>query len=282
MSGKPPVRLVEVARGDFNRRFRVDLHDGYAVECVLYRGDTLCLSSQVGCAVGCPFCASGANGLVRPLSAAELAGQLEAVRRTGAPVARVTISGVGEPLHNVQAVGGFVERCHAERTPVSVTTSGGPVARLLSALHWPHNGLTVSVHAGSENVRARAVVRGPSLHELFECLAHAWPGLSRRRRRKVALAYLLLRDVNDSDEEVDAFAQRALTLPGVRVHLYAHNAVSTSPWQGATRERYEEVAARLRGHGLYVQLASRARREANGGCGTLVMLRNAPTTSSSA
>ena len=87
------MQLVEVETSAFNRRFRVELGDGSAVEAVHYRGDTLCISSQVGCAVGCPFCASGANGLLRPLAFDELWGQVEAVRARDLTVKRVTVSG---------------------------------------------------------------------------------------------------------------------------------------------------------------------------------------------
>ena len=81
----PVVTLVREHAGE-NRRWEVGLDDGNRVEAVLYRGDSLCVSSQVGCAVGCPFCASGANGLSRPLRFEELTGQVEAVLATGARV----------------------------------------------------------------------------------------------------------------------------------------------------------------------------------------------------
>ena len=77
------VALVHAGSSRFNERWLVRLRDGAQVECVLYRGDTLCVSSQVGCAVRCPFCASGARGLSRGLELDELIGQVEAVRALG-------------------------------------------------------------------------------------------------------------------------------------------------------------------------------------------------------
>jgi adenine C2-methylase RlmN of 23S rRNA A2503 and tRNA A37 len=112
---EPGLTLVAAGRSQFNERWSVRLHDGARVECVLYRGDSLCISSQVGCAVGCPFCASGANGLARALALDELIGQVEAVRALGHVVARVTLSGVGEPLHNSENARAFVAYCHAQR-----------------------------------------------------------------------------------------------------------------------------------------------------------------------
>lgn len=268
------MQLSEVDVSTFNRRFRVALDDGAGVEAVHYRGDTLCISSQVGCAVGCPFCASGARGLARPLRLDELWGQVEAVRALGHSVKRVTVSGVGEPLHNHHNVHALVLRCRAESIGPSLTTSGGPLARLAEWLHLPHNGLTISVHAGHEATRARLVPRGPALSPLFSTLGEVLPTLSRSRRKKVALAYLLIADENDADGELDAFIARAAPL-GVSVHLYAYNPVPTSAHRPLSRARYEACYARLTAAGLTVRMSSQARIEANGGCGTLVALRTA-------
>lgn len=262
-----------------NRRFAVRLDDGAEVEAVLYRGDTLCISSQVGCAVRCPFCASGANGLTRGLSFEELVAQVELVAALGVPVARLTVSGVGEPLHNHVPVLRLVRWAHARDTPASLTTSGGPLARLAEWLGEPtHNGLTLSVHAGTEPVRARLVPHAPALEPLFSLLAERVPSLPRRRRKKLALAYLALDGDNDDDAELDAFAARVRAIdPALTVHLYAHNAVPTSDRRGVSRARYEAMYERLVRAGLErVRMSSRARLEPNGGCGTLVALRQRP------
>lgn len=263
------LTLDEVGLSDFNRRFVVTLADQSRVEAVLYRGDTLCVSTQVGCAVACPFCASGAEGLSRALTLAELCAQVLAVEALGLPLARVTASGVGEPLHAPDAVLPFLAWCRNRGTPSSFTTSGGPLPRLVQFLNAPHNGATVSVHAGLAATRARLVPKGPALEPLFASLGEELPKLSRKRRKKVALAYLLLAGENDSAEELAAFAALARPL-GVAVHLYQHNAVATSSLHGATREAYERAYEQLRAAGLLVRMSSQARIEANGGCGTLV------------
>ncbi|MEM1415404.1 MAG: radical SAM protein [Myxococcota bacterium] len=267
----PSRRLEEVEVSAQNRRFLVRLDDGSAVETVLYRGDTLCLSTQVGCAVGCPFCASGAQGLGRALTLEELVLQLEEVRRAGHAPTKLTLSGIGEPLH-VPATEPFLDWARRGGLRVSLTTSGGPLHRLRAWLHRPHNGLTLSVHAGTEALRARLVPKGPALGPLFAVLAEELPRLTATRRKKTALAYLVLRDASDAPMELDAFAARARPL-GLAVHLYAHNPVATSPFEGVSREVYEAAYARLRAAGLVVRMSSTARREANGGCGTLVPLR---------
>ena len=258
--------------GQFNRRFGVRLDDGSRVECVLYRGDTLCVSCQVGCAVGCPFCASGANGFSRNLSLDELEFQVASVRARGHRIARLTVSGIGEPLHNLDVVEAFVGQGRAAKTGVSLTTSGGPVSRLGRLLRSPHNGVTVSVHAGTDAVRAQMVPRGPALDVLFAALEHELSTLSRSRCKKVALAYLVIAGLNDHEAELDAFGERASRLP-LDVHLYAYNPVATSQARPVTRARYEQIYEHLRALRLTVRMSSRARIESNGGCGTLLALR---------
>jgi 23S rRNA (adenine2503-C2)-methyltransferase len=271
---RPVVEIVEEHR-TANLRYVIALADQTSVESVLYRGDSLCVSSQVGCAVGCPFCASGANGLARNLELPELIGQVERVEaKLGRSVARVTVSGVGEPLHN-PAVVEFIDWCRARETPASITTSGGPLRRLQTWLGPeapPHNGISISIHAGRESTRARTVPRGPALEPLFELLRERVPQLSSSRRRKLALAYLLLAELNDDDAEIDAFLERALPL-GLKVHLYRYNPVPTSTQRQVSDQRYLEVYERMCAQGLDVRRSSRARIEENGGCGTLVALR---------
>ncbi len=247
------------------------LGDGALVESVLYRGDTLCVSSQVGCAVGCPFCASGANGFGRNLSLDELTGQVERIAALH-PIVRATVSGIGEPLHNDRVTRAFVDWCRERKIGPSLTTSGGPVSRLREWLHMHHNGLTISVHSGTEATRARAVPRGPSLIELFEALYAEVPRATASRRKKLALAYLLIEGLNDTDAEIDAFIARVQPL-GVMIHLYDHNPVPTSALQGVGGERYAAVYRRMTEAGLRVRMSSRARLEANGGCGTLVAVQ---------
>lgn len=266
------MEIVREETSASNTRFVVRLDDGTEVESVLYREDTLCISSQVGCAVRCPFCASGANGLGRNLTSDELYGQLEIVRAREHAISRVTISGVGEPLHNTDNVEAFIERVRHERVYPSLTTSGGTREKLARALHWFHNGLTLSVHAGTEETRAKLVPKAPSLEHIFGVLETELPKLTNKKKKKTALAYLLLDGENDSDSEVDAFIARAAPLK-LAVHLYAHNAVPTSTMRSTARSDYERTYERMRAAGLVVRMSSQARIEANGGCGTLVALR---------
>jgi len=268
----PAVSLESERVAEDNRKWAVALADGARVEAVLYRGDSLCISSQVGCAVSCPFCASGANGLQRPLSFEELVGQVEAVVERAPEVVRVTVSGVGEPLHNHENVARLAHWCAAKGLGMSLTTSGGPLARLRQWMSLPHRGLTLSIHAGTEATRAVMVPKGPRLDPLFDALGDEVPRLSRSRRKKIALAYLLIRGINEDDAEVDAFIARVRPLD-LKLHLYSYNPVPTSTLRGVDEARYGEIASRLKSAGLQVRQSSRSRTRKNGGCGTLVALR---------
>lgn len=273
MSG---LQLVEEIRGGNNRRFVVRLEDGSSVEAVVYRGDTLCVSSQVGCAVGCPFCASGANGFGRNLTLDELVGQVDAVRALGIELARVTVSGVGEPLHNPELLP-FLAHCRSRGLGPSVTTSGGPLSRLPTLLGYIHNGVNLSIHAGTEVTRARAVPRAPTLASLFELLYREVPRLSGRRRRRLALAYLMVAGLNDAQADLDGFIARVRPLGDLNVHLYDYNPVPTSVHRPVGRAAYEAAYARMTAAGLRVRMSSQARLQPNGGCGTLVAMSRKPS-----
>ncbi len=266
------ISIVEAHHGPENQRYAIMLDDQARVEVVVYRGDSLCISCQVGCAVSCPFCASGAHGLARNLTFEELVAQVDLIREKHPDVARVTLSGVGEPLHNIDTVARFINWGRDQMLPVSLTTSGGPVRHLRLALSLPHRGLTVSVHAGSEATRKRLVPRGPSLKSLFTVLQEELKKLSSSRRRKLALAYLMLDGINDSDNEIDRFL--ALVQPlGVKIHLYAHNAINGDDIHHTSEIRYQKIFERMLKAGLNVRRSSQSRIQENGGCGTLLAFR---------
>ncbi len=261
------MRIASREVSDLNTRFVLELDDLSMVEAVVYRHHTLCVSSQVGCAVGCPFCASGKNGLLRNITFEEMVGQVELTQASAPELRRVTISGVGEPLHNIPTLERFLPWCRQQRLAPSITTSAGPLSKLQALFNMPHNGVTISVHAGSEPMRRQLVPRGPSLGALFKDLARVLPQLSKSRKRRVSLAYLLLDGVNDGQQETELFAQRALAT-GLSVYLYRLNHVPNSAYRRS--HVYDNVYDAWVQAGLEVRRSSLARVESNGGCGTLV------------
>jgi 23S rRNA (adenine2503-C2)-methyltransferase len=123
--------------------------------------------------------------------------------------------------------------------------------------------------------------KAPALGDLFRVIGEELPRMTQRRRRKTALAYLVMHEVNDTDDELDAFIERVVGL-GLSIHLYAYNPVPQSAFRRLPGERYQAIYRRMHQAGLRVRMSSQARIEGNGGCGTLVALhasrsRNAAT-----
>jgi 23S rRNA (adenine2503-C2)-methyltransferase len=214
-----------------------EAQDGALVEAVLLhsrRRSTVCVSSQVGCSVGCPFCASGRGGLRRDLTAGEIVDQvLHFARRLRAEQRRVTnvvVMGMGEPFHNYDATlracrllndgDGFGLAARA----ISVSTSGVVPGIGRFAAEDEQFNLAVSLHAATDALRDRLVPlnRRYPLDELFDACA----GYVQRTHRKLLFEYVLLRGVNDGEDQVAALARR-LRRPLYHLNLIAYN--STTP-----------------------------------------------------
>lgn len=256
-----------------NDRFAVTLADGSRVEAVWYPSGTLCLSSQVGCPLACPFCASGAAGLLRNLTLDELRLQLAVCRARGHEPQRLTLSGVGEPLANFAVTAEFIREQGRDGLPVSLTTTAHRLDLLPAALQLPHNGLMLSVHAGCAATHRRLVPHGPDWEGLWRSLADAWPGLSRRGRRRIGINYLLLAGENDAETELEGLAARLQRFPELTVHLLCYNPVGSVAMQSPPEEEFLCWKKGLQQAGCNVRLANRWRRSADGGCGTLLARR---------
>jgi len=251
-----------------NQRFTVTLTDGLRVEAVWYPSGTLCISSQAGCALGCPFCASGKKGLRRNLGRDELELQVAQAMEQGLRIERLTLSGIGEPLQNFEVVRAFIV---GNPLPVSLTTTGQPLDRLREALSLGHNGLMLSLHAGSATTHRRLVPKGPDFDNLWALLDEELPRLSRRARRRVGINYLLLAGENNSPSELDQLAERLAPHPDLTLHLLVCNPVPGSPYQGSSSAEIDDIYKQLCDQAIQVRRANRWRRRQEGGCGTLVL-----------
>jgi 23S rRNA (adenine2503-C2)-methyltransferase len=258
------------AEKERNLKFAVPLADGLVVEAVFYGSGTLCISSQGGCALGCPFCASGRKGFFRNLSPAEMVSQLAEASRRGYGFRRVTLSGIGEPLLNWENVRAFFAYCRKQGHPLSVTTVGRPLEHLRELLDMDHNGVMISLHGGTAATHSRLVPGGPDFNRLWTLLEECRPHLPHRRRRRVGVNYLLLEGLNDSPGEIEHLALRMKSFPEATLHLLECNPVEDLPFRSpgaAARQRiFDYLAARLPN----VRRGNRWRRLAEGGCGTLL------------
>ena len=265
------MRVVKELRSPLNRLFIFETEDGYRIESVFYKGERLCVSSQVGCPVRCLFCASGKKGLKRDLTAEEIFKQYELLKGE-LPVKGVAVAGIGEPSANADEVVKAVEMFKKEGLKVTVSTTGYPLEGFKKLLRAPHDGLTISVHAVSEEKRRQIFGVSVPLEEIFSELERYFSQVSSSRRKKFQIGYLLIKGVNDSEEELRALGELARKYR-MTVMLMAYNPVPGVELEGLTDEEYEQAFLKLREMGVRVTLSNRFRRDPLGGCGTLTIAR---------
>jgi len=276
---------VQTCDGDATRKTLWRLHDGSLVESVLMRYPrriTLCLSSQAGCGMACPFCATGQGGLQRNLSVAEILEQVRvAAREAGSGVlgrtgrlSNVVFMGMGEPLANYHTVVAAVRRMVAEPPEgfglsargITVSTVGlAPRIRRLADEGLPVT-LALSLHAPDDELR-NTLVPVNNRWDVAEVLDAAWEYAGRTHRR-VSIEYALMKDINDQDWRADLLGD---LLRGRLVHVNAIplNPTPGSVWTASTPEREASFVARLRAKGVAVTVRDTRGREIDGACGQL-------------
>ena len=250
----PAVASVHGTRDGATHKFVVALEDGSRVECVSMRTErrlTFCLSSQVGCALKCAFCATGLMGLKRNLTAAEIVAQVVVMGDFHGwrdDRFNLVYMGMGEPLANVDAVLDSIAILHdplglnlgARR--ITVSTSGlVPALRRLADARLPV-GLALSLHATRDDLRDELVPvnkRWP-LAELIPAARE----YGRRTGRRVTLEYILLAGVNDGPEDATLLAAMARDLPS-KINLIPYNPVPGLPWRRPTPEAVADFERRL-------------------------------------
>jgi len=275
------ARLIEtVDAADGTKKLLLELHDGERVECVLLpEGDRLtgCISTQVGCGVGCLFCASGADGVVRNLDAAEICEQVLWLRQVaGRRPTNLVVMGMGEPLHNVTHL---TKALRLLQDPDGLDFAG---RRITVSTAGPTRGfeeflatgikvkLALSLHAARDDVRRKLVPRGGTgtVAEL-ERMAQRW---FLATGRDTTFEYVLLDGLNDSDEDADLLAK--LAGPHRNVNVIPMNPVSFArDLKAPPPERAERFAARLERAGVVVHLRRQRGDDVAAACGQLAMLR---------
>ncbi|HVF19552.1 MAG TPA: 23S rRNA (adenine(2503)-C(2))-methyltransferase RlmN [Mycobacteriales bacterium] len=278
-----PVRHVSCDEGTTRKTLWRCL-DGSLVESVLMRYPdriTVCVSSQAGCGMACPFCATGQGGLMRNLSAAEIVEQVIAANRAlareeipGGPgrVSNVVFMGMGEPLANYAATVGAVRRLtepaslNLSARSVTVSTVGlVPAMHKLAAERIPVT-LAVSLHAPDDELRD-TLVPVNTRWRIGEVLDAAWTYADTTGRR-VSIEYALIRDINDQAWRADALGE---LLAGhlVHVNLIPLNPTPGSEWTASRRSDEREFVRRLEAHGVATTVRDTRGREASAACGQL-------------
>jgi 23S rRNA (adenine2503-C2)-methyltransferase len=255
------------------------LPDGREVETVLMRYErrrTLCISTQAGCAMACPFCATGQMGFFRNLSSGEIvaqvlyyARQLDAV---GERVSNIVFMGMGEPLANYSATWQAVRRLNSSRgfnlgaRQMTISTVGlVPAIRRMSK-EPEQVGLAVSLHAPTDELRDEIVPinrRYP-----LALLIRAVGDYIATTRRRVTFEYALMHELNDSDTQAEQFSKLVRGLL-CHINLIPLNPTPDSPWRGSPDARVYAFRDRLRAAGISTTIRARRGIDIAAGCGQL-------------
>lgn len=270
----PGVARKQVSRQDGTIKYLWELADGNCVESVLMRyrhGNTVCVSTQVGCRMGCAFCASAIAGKIRDLTPAEILDQVIFTQlNAGETVSNIVLMGIGEPLDNLDAVLRFLELVNCPdglnigMRHISLSTCGlVPGIRRLAELKLQLT-LSVSLHAPDSETRSRImpVNRAYDVEELFD----ACQDYFRRTGRRISFEYAMIDGVNDHDWQADLIAKKLRGMSG-HVNLIPLNDVAESPLKPS--RRLPAFQKRLESHGLTATVRRSLGGDIDASCGQL-------------
>ncbi len=268
-----PVRK-QVSSADGTTKYLWELADGNCIETVLMRyrhGNTVCVSSQVGCRMGCAFCASAIGGKVRDLRPSEILDQVIFTQLdTGLPVGNIVLMGIGEPLDNLVSVLRFLELVNCPQglnigmRHVSLSTCGLiPGIQRLGELGLQLT-LSVSLHAPDSETRSKImpVNRAYDVEDLFAA-CHAY---FKKTGRRISFEYAMIDGVNDHDWQADLIAKKLRGMPG-HVNLIPLNDVHESPLKPSRRLR--QFQKRLEDRGVTATVRRSLGGDIDASCGQL-------------
>ncbi len=280
----PTVRRKLVSAIDGTVKYLFELSDGNCIESVVMKyehGYTICISSQVGCRMGCKFCASTLAGRVRDLEAGELLGQIIAAQRDLAiRISNVVMMGIGEPLDNFDNVVKFLRIVNLDEginigyRHISLSTCGVvPKIYALSELDLPIT-LSISLHAPDDKTRSAIMPVNNSwgVGELLDACREYY----RRTGRRMSFEYTLISGKNDSPDSAVQLANvlnsklrsRSETMP-IHVNLIPVNEVEESGFKSAGRESVRRFAAELEKRGIRATIRRTLGSDINASCGQL-------------
>ena len=281
---RPLMKIKETGSKDTTRKLLFRLSDGQMVETVLIPASpaqdgerakrrTICISSQVGCAFGCKFCASGLDGLKRNLTAGEIVAQFVAGEELwGEKINNIVFMGMGEPFANY---GNLMRAIKILNSPsgvgigarnVTVSTTGLPPKIREFADQPLQIRLAISLHAATDDIRARIMpVNGRyPLSELLEACQY----YSSRKNQQLTFEYILIRGVNDTEEQALALVAHARRLRA-KVNLIPYNTVSGLSWQRPSETAQRRFTGILRSHNVSATLRHEKGHDIAAACGQL-------------
>ena len=270
-------RIVDQSTAkDGTTKLLIELTDGQRVETVLIpsgKRATACLSTQVGCAMGCAFCATALDGLARNLTAGEILEQILHLRaHTGREVTNAVFMGMGEPLANYSATLSAVralidpDRLGISARSVTVSTIGLPEAITRLASEQLPITLAISLHAPTDQLRRQIIPA--SRRTPIERIVAAAKGFYHARHREVTVEYLLIAGFNDTAECADALADIAGRLR-CNVNLIRYNPVSSLQWRRPSKDQADAFVTACRNRGVNVTVRASRGLDTDAACGQL-------------
>lgn len=272
----PTVARKQVSRLDGTVKYLWELRDGNCIETVLmsyHHGNTVCISSQVGCRMGCKFCASTLGGLVRSLTPAEMLGEVyEAERQAGEPISSLVLMGIGEPLDNYQNVLDFLtilsspEGRNLSLRHVSLSTCG--LCDRIDALAELGLGLTLSIslHAADDETR-NSIMPVNRQYNISRLMASCKNYFAKTGRR-ISYEYALIAGVNDSPAHAEALSA-LLGGQNCHVNLIPVNPVAERGTRRPEKSAVQRFAARLGALGLNATVRRELGSDIAAACGQL-------------
>lgn len=260
---------TQVPSADGSARLLVGLADGQTVESVLLPRDGLCVSTQVGCAVGCTFCMTGRTGLIRQLGGAEIVAQVVLARGLR-PVRKVVFMGMGEPAHNLDNVLEAIELLGTEggigHKNLVFSTVGDPrvFERLLAGPVKP--ALALSLHTTRGALRAELLPKAPAMDPAE--LVRQGEAYARAVGYPIQYQWTLLHGVNDTDEELENIVA-LLSGKYAMMNFIPYNEVPGLGFRRPAAERANYMAGVLHQRGIVARLRDSAGQDIDGGCGQL-------------
>ncbi len=278
----PNYEIVkELSSKDGTKKFVVKFEDSNIVECVLMKykyGYTLCISTQVGCRMGCKFCASSLGGLVRNLSAGEILGQVLLINRAlggslkERKITNLVLMGSGEPLDNFDNVCKFLDLVSASKgmnisgRNISLSTCG-LVDKIYMLAEKDYNiSLTISLHATDNKKRAEVmpIANRYSIEEIIKACRDYYG----KTKRRIYIEYTLIKNVNNSKEDVLKLA-RLLKGLNCHVNIIPLNSVKERNLIGTTRLEAYKFADSLKEAGVSATVRRTMGEDIEGACGQL-------------
>ena len=270
----PTGERKQISRLDGTIKYLWRLSDGNCVETVLMRyhhGNTVCISSQVGCRMGCVFCASTIGGKVRNLTPVEMLDQVLFTQLdSGAEISNIVLMGIGEPLDNLETVLRFLELVNSPEgmnigmRHISLSTCGLVEQIDKLAEYRLQLTLSVSLHAPDDETRSRImpVNRSVGVEKLFACCRRYFETTGRR----ISYEYAMIDGVNDADWQADLLVRHLRGTPG-HVNLIPLNDVAESPLKPSRRVR--QFQERLESQGVTATVRRKLGGDIDASCGQL-------------